>query len=253
MRCFIAFLKKEMKENMRNYRFFIMLVIFSIFGMMSPLFAKFTPELVKSFVPNLTEAFKTPVQLDSWMQFYKNVSQLGLSLTIILFSSCLSGEYAKGTLTIMLTKGLPRPAVILAKFTASAIILTISFWLAFGITYGYTAYLWPTPSVPHVFFAAFALWLEGLLYLCVLMLGCVLFRQAFTSIIFLLAVTAAFGLSGQIKLTAPYSPSVLITKNVDLLSGIVSVSEFIVPIILSVVISGALLCISIAVYNRKQL
>lgn len=253
MRCFIAFLKKEIIENVRNYRFFIMVVIFSIFGIMSPLFAKLTPELVKSFVPNLAEAFKTPVPLDSWMQFYKNVSQLGLSLTIILFSSCVSGEYAKGTLTIMLTKGLPRPAVILAKFTASAIILTISFWLAFGITYGYTAYLWPDVSLPHVFFAAFALWLEGLLYLCVLMLGCALFRQAFTSIIFLLAVTAAFGLSGQVKLTAAYSPSFLILKNIDLLSGTVSVSEFIVPMIISLAISAALLGISITIFNRKQL
>lgn len=149
---FIAFFKKEITENTRNYRLLIMLAIFFIFGVISPLLAKFTPELMEVVMPTLADAFENPSALDSWTQFYKNVSSLGLSLTIILFSSCLSGEYAKGTLAIMLTKGLSRPTVILAKFFAAAAILTVSFWLSFGVAYGYTVYLWPGASLPHLFF-----------------------------------------------------------------------------------------------------
>jgi ABC-2 type transport system permease protein len=230
-----------------------MLAIFLIFGLMSPLLAKFTPQLMKALMPNLAEAFGKPTALDSWMQFYKNISSLGLSLTIILFSSCLSGEYAKGTLTIMLTKGLSRPAVVLSKFSAAAVILTVSYWLAFGVTCGYTAYLWPSPSLPHIFFAAFALWIAGLLYLCILMLGCVLFRQAFTSILFLLVITVIMGLVEQIEQTAGYSPVILISKNIDLLSGTVSASYFTIPLIVSIITSAVLLIMSIAVFNKKQL
>jgi ABC-2 type transport system permease protein len=47
---------------------------------------------MEALMPNLAEALENPTALDSWMQFYKNVSSLGFSLTIILFSSCLSGE-----------------------------------------------------------------------------------------------------------------------------------------------------------------
>lgn len=253
MRGFIAFTKKEMIENTRNYRLLIMLAIFLVFGLMSPLLAKFTPQLMEALMPNLAEAFENPTALDSWMQFYKNVSSLGLSLTIILFSSCLSGEYAKGTLTIMLTKGLPRPAVVLSKFSAAAAILTVSYWLSFGVTYGYTAYLWPGVSLPHVFFAAFALWIAGLLYLCILMLGCVLFRQAFTSILFLLAVTVILELLEQIEQTAGYSPVILVSKNADLLSGAVAVSHFMIPLIVSIFMSVVLLIMSIVVFNKKQL
>nr|WP_315022052.1 ABC transporter permease subunit [uncultured Aminipila sp.] len=250
---FIAFSKKEITENTRNYRLLIMLVIFFVFGVTSPVLAKFTPQLMEAVMPNLAEAFENPSALDSWTQFYKNVSSLGLSLTIILFSSCLSGEYAKGTLAIMLTKGLSRPTVILSKFSAAAAILTVSYWMSFGVAYGYTAYLWPGASLPHVFFAAFAVWIAGLLYLCILMLGCVLFRQAFTSILFLLVITVIMGLLEQIEQTAGYSPVILVSKNVDLLSGAVTVSYFIIPLIISVFMSAALLMMSIVVFNKKQL
>ena len=253
MRGFIAFSKKELTENTRNFRLLIMLAIFLIFGLMSPLLAKFTPQLMEALMPNLAEAFENPTALDSWMQFYKNVSSLGLSLTIILFSSCLSGEYAKGTLTIMLTKGLSRPAVVLSKFSAAAIILTVSYWLSFGVTYGYTAYLWPGASLPHVFFAACALWIAGILYLCILMLGCVLFQQAFTSILFLLVITVIMGLLEQIEQTAGFSPVILVSKNIDLLSGAVTVSYFTIPFIVSIFTSAALLIMSIVVFNKKQL
>jgi ABC-2 type transport system permease protein len=253
VRGFIAFSKKELLENIRNYRLLIMLAIFLIFGLMSPLLAKFTPQLMEALMPDIAESFENPTALDSWMQFYKNIASLGLSLTIILFSSCLSGEYAKGTLTIMLTKGLSRPAVVLSKFSAAAAILTASYWLSFGVTYGYTAYLWPGDSLPHVFFAAFALWIAGLLYLCILMLGCVLFRQAFTSILFLLVVTVIMGLLEQIEQTSGYSPVILVSKNVDMLSGAVAGSYFVIPLIISVLISAALLIMSIVVFNKKQL
>lgn len=250
---FLAFSKKEITENTRNYRLLIMLVIFFIFGVISPLLAKFTPQLMEAVMPNLAEAFENPTALDSWTQFYKNVSSLGLSLTIILFSSCLSSEYAKGTLTIMLTKGLSRPTVILSKFSAAAAILTVSYWLSFGITYGYTAYLWPGASLPHTFFAAFVLWIAGLLYLCILILGCVLFRQAFTSILFLLVTTVVMALLGQAEKTAGYSPSFLASRNIDLLSGAVAVSDFSTPLIISVVMSAALLIMSVFAFNKKQL
>lgn len=90
------------------------------------------------------------------------------------------------------------------------------------------------------------------MYLCILMFGCVLFRQAFTSILFLLVVTVIMGLLEQIELTAGFSPVILVSKNIDLLSGAVTVSYFIIPIIISVFISAALLIMSIVVFNKSN-
>ena len=248
----IAFVKKEFMESTRNYRLLIMLTLFLIFGMMNPLSAKLMPELTASLAPDLQIAIPEPSAMDSWIQFYKNVSQLGFSIMLILFSSCLSNEYAKGTLVIILTKGLPRPTVVLSKFFVATAIMTASYWMCFGVTHGYTAYLWPGTSLPHTLFAAIALWIIGILYLSILILGCVIFRQAFTSIVFLLAVTVVLSLSTIPTQIARYSPMVLASKNVDLLSGTATVSEFAIPIIIALILSVGFLGAAISVFNKKQ-
>ena len=42
MKGYIAFIKKEFVENLKNYRFFILFAIFAIFGLSSAFLAKFT-------------------------------------------------------------------------------------------------------------------------------------------------------------------------------------------------------------------
>ena len=253
MNSYIAFVKKEFMENARNYRLLIMIALFTIFGMLGPLSAKFMPELIASLAPDLEIAITEPTALDSWVQFYKNISQLGFSVMIILFSGCLSSEYTKGTLNIMLTKGLSRPAVVMAKYTVAAAIMTISYWLCFGITYGYTAYLWPGTSLLHTTFAALALWVIGFMYLSILMLGCVFFRQSFTSIVFLLVVTVFMSLVSIPTSIAGYSPLVLTSENVDLLAGNAATSDFLVPMIVALVLIVGLLSAAVMQFNKKKL
>ena len=42
----------------------------------------------------------------------------------------------------MVTKGLSRKAVILAKFTVAAILMTLCYWVSYGAAYGYTCLLY---------------------------------------------------------------------------------------------------------------
>lgn len=253
MKGYLAFTKKEFSENVMNYRLLILCAVFLLFGMLSPLLAKYTPELLATFAPSMKILNSAPVALDSWEQFYKNISGVGFSAFIILFGNCLSNEYSKGTLVLMVTKGLPRSAVILSKFTAAATIMTVSYWLSFLLTYGYTAYLWKGAVLPHTIFAAFALWVIGFLYLSILMLGCVLFKQTFTSILFAGGIIAVLSLLGTLKQVASYSPFILTTKNTDLIDGVVSCSAFTVPMVVSVIMTVLLLFISIKLFNKKQL
>ena len=115
----------------------------------------------------------------------------------------------------MFTKGLSRRAVVLSKFTSSAVIMTVSYWLSFAVAWAYTAYLWPGEGFKHLLLSAFVVWLTALLYLCILMLGCVMFRQAFTAILFLLVFTVVMGLLSMTPLLEGVSPSFLVVKNVD--------------------------------------
>jgi len=249
---YIAFVKKEFMENMKNYRFFILFAVFLIFGIMSAFLAKFTPEILSAFAADM-EMTSEPVALDAWKQFYKNISGVGFSAFIILYGSCLSGEYSKGTLVLMVTKGLSRKAVILAKYTVAAVLMTICYWASFTAAYGYTAFLWHDTGLFHVALAAFALWLAGFLYLSILMVGCVIFKQTFTSILFTGGIVAVISLLGIVEPIAKFNPFILTSKNVDLLYGEVVPSDFMIPALISVAMSILGLLIAMKLFNKKQL
>lgn len=247
-----AFVKKEFAENMKNYRFLILFSVFLIFGMMSAFLAKFTPEILSAFAADM-EMTSKPVPLDAWKQFYKNISGVGFSAFIILFGSCLSNEYSKGTLVSLVTKGLSRKAVILAKYTAAAVLMTISYWVAYASAYGYTALLWKDASLSNVALAAFSLWIIGFLYLSILMIGCVIFKQTFTSILFTGGVVALISLLGMVEPIAKFNPFILTSKNVDLISGEAVFAEFMMPAFISVILSIFGLLIAIRLFQKKQL
>lgn len=252
MRGYIAFVKKEFVENIKNYRFLILFSVFLVFGMMSAFLAKFTPEILSAFAADM-EMTSNPVPLDAWKQFYKNISGVGFSAFIILFGSCLSNEYSKGTLVLLVTKGLSRKAVILAKYTAAAVLMTISYWAAYAAAYSYTALLWKDTSLSNVALAAFSLWIVGFLYLSILMIGCVIFKQTFTSILFTGGIVAFISLLGMVEPIAKFNPFILTSKNVDLISGEAVPAEFMMPAFISVVLSIFGLLIAIRIFRKKQL
>ena len=131
MRAFIAMTKKEFIESVRTYKLFIVAAVFLLFGMLNPITAKIMPELLSSLMPEgMKVTLADPRAIDSWIQFYKNMSTQ-LILFIIVFSGIVANELSKGTLTNMLTKGLSRKTVILVKFTAATSIWTVSYLICF--------------------------------------------------------------------------------------------------------------------------
>lgn len=252
MNGYVAFVKKEFAENIKNYRFFILFAVFLIFGITSAFLAKFTPEILSALSADM-EMSSQPAALDAWKQFYKNISGVGFSAFIILYGSCMSGEYSKGTLVLMVTKGLPRKAVILAKYTVAAVLMTICYWSSYAAAYGYTALLWKDTDLSNVVLAAFALWMVGFLYLSILMVGCVVFRQTFTSILFTGGIAALISLAGILEPAAGFNPFILTSKNVDLISGAAAPWDFIMPALTSVVISVLGLLLAVRLFDKKQL
>lgn len=63
-----------------------------------------------------------------------NISAVGFSSFISLFGSCMSGDYSKGTLVLLVTKGLLPRAVPFAKYTEAAVLMTVCYRTAFLAT-----------------------------------------------------------------------------------------------------------------------
>ena len=85
------------------------------------------------------------------------------------------------------------------------------------------------------------------------MIGCVIFRQTFTGILFTGGIVAVISLLGIIEPIAKFSPFILTTKNIDLISGEITLSDFMIPAVVSIVISILGLLLAIRLFNKKQL
>ena len=219
MRNYLAVFKKEWREGARTFRLLILLLVFLALGIMSPLTAKLTPDLLQAFVPDLAAAFPTPTALDAWAQFFKNVSQLGLIVLVVVLSGTLSAEVYRGTLVILLTKGLSRSAVILAKYSYMVLLWTLSLAICLLVCWGYTYYLFPGPPPSLLWFSVFCLWAFGVFLLAVLMLAAAWLTRTISCLLLTGGVVVGLLLLSIVPPTAKYNPLSLLSLNMNLLVG----------------------------------
>ncbi|MCQ4636297.1 ABC transporter permease subunit [Anaerovorax odorimutans] len=253
MNGFIAFTKKELCESLRTYKLIILGIVFLLLGIMSPLTAKLMPELIGSFLPEgMTMSIAEPTAMDSWMQFFKNVPQIGLVVTVILFSAMISGELSRGTLVNVLTKGLCRSSVILAKFLAALLTFTAAYVLCFAACLGYTVLYWHDP-VSLLPLAVFALWAFGILLIASLLLGGVLFRSGYGALLFTGGFTVCLFLLNFFPQVQKFSPLRLAADNVSLLSGELAASDFAIPFVICGLLLIVFLWAAVSLFNRKQI
>lgn len=254
MRAYLAFAKKEFTESMRTYKLLILLLVFLLFGMLSPLTAKLTPKLFEALMTDgIQITVPEPTAFDSWTQFFKNVSQMGLLVLAILFSGMMANELNRGTLINVLTKGLRRSTVILSKFTAASVIWTIGYFLCFGVCYAYTAYFWGGNGIANLLFSVICLWQFGILLLAVMILGGVLSKNSYGCLLFTGGFTATLLLINIVPGFQKYNPVALASKNMSLLAGDTPVKDLAAPLIISAAIVILFIAIAIRVFNKKQI
>ncbi len=254
MKAYIAFVKKEILEQIRTSKLLILVVVFLAFGIISPLLAKLTPEIFKMIpMEGISITIPEPTALDSYGQFFKNVNQMGIVILILMFGNTLSNEISRGTLINMLTKGLSRSTVIAAKFTANAGLWTLAYAVSFFTMYGYTVYLFPNDSLQQVFVSVGCVWLFGVFLIALIILGTTITKGNYGGILFTLLVIASFFFVGIIPKVSRCLPLSLVTENMSLINGSLKISELYVPILITITATIASLWTSSYLFRTKQL
>ena len=254
MNQFFAITKKEFYESVATYRFYILLAVFAIFGMMSPLFARLAPEILNSMgdMGGITIIMTEPTALDSWGQFFNNVGQMGMIVLVIIFSGIMSNEFSKGTLVNLLTKGLKRHTVILSKFLSSSLMWTAAYLLCLVLCYLYTAHFWEIGTIDNAFIVFGAPWLFGILMISLLIFGGTLFGNIFGSLLSCLAVVITLNIISIVSNAARFNPISLLSGTLSLLNGTGEPSDFTLAMAICGVMIALLILGSIAVFNKKR-
>jgi ABC-2 type transport system permease protein len=150
MRIFGVQLNKELRELWHTRKVIVVLAVMIAFGLMSPIFAKITPDLLKSMGESQSGVIITipePSRADAIDQFVKNMSQFGLLLAVLMTFGTIVGERERGQAALMFAHPLPRELFVLAKFAALAILFGIAIVLSALADYIYTVILFDAPDV----------------------------------------------------------------------------------------------------------
>src|ERR1700733_14274769 len=125
-------LRKELLEQWRSYCALLFAAVLVSFWLLSPLTAKFTPELLR-VLPNGDQiaALIPPATIqDAVAQYLKNMNQFAVILALLLTMGAVTQEKERGTAAMMLSKPLPRWMFLTAKFAALGLIFAASLALA---------------------------------------------------------------------------------------------------------------------------
>ncbi|MEZ4642156.1 MAG: YhfC family glutamic-type intramembrane protease [Chloroflexota bacterium] len=140
---FGAALRKEMLQQWRTKRVLVVLAVFVLFGLGSPLLAKYTPQMLTMVegAEQFADLIPQPTQADALVQYIKNLTQFGFIIAVLLGMGAVAGEKDKGQAAMILSKPLPRWAFLLSKFTAQALLYAAAFVIAGAGAYYYTLIL----------------------------------------------------------------------------------------------------------------
>lgn len=256
MKSLLALMKKEYLEAARTGKVMILILLFVLFGIMNPAIAKLTPWMMEMMSNSMAESglIVTNVQVDaltSWTQFFKNIP-IALIAFVLIFSDIFTKEYKSGTLLLVLTKGLSRYKVVLAKTVLLLSLWTVGYGICFAITYGYNACFWDNGIVNNLFFSVTIWWLFGVWVICLIVLfSSLLQNNTGVSLCTGGTVVLAYLLSIIPKVKA-YSPTVLMNTN-SLLMGVEEIDAHRKAIVIAVSLCIVCVAVSIPVINKRQL
>ena len=251
----IAFLKKEMMEQIRSGKLLFLTILFVLFGIMNPAVAKLTPWLMELMADSLAQSGMIITQvevsaLDSWVQFFKNIP-MALIAFVLLEGSIFTKEYQSGTLLLSLTKGLARHHVLAAKTIVLTTLWTLGYWLCFGITYGYNAYFWDNAIAQNLMFSVVCWWIFGLWVISLTVLFSTVAKENTLVLVGTGGIALVSSLLGFLPKLQKFLPTQLSDGN-SLIYGLAETDKYVPALLLAIAMSLLCLALSIPLFNKKQ-
>ena len=256
MKSLKAFMKKEWMDFVRSGRLMILLVVFLLLGIMNPAVAKLTPWLMGMMAESMEQSglLVTEVTVDamtSWTQFFKNIP-MGLIVFVLLNGNLFTKEYSKGTLVLVLTKGLNRYKVIVAKTVILLLSWSVCYWMCFGVTYAYNAYFWDNSVAHYLLETVLFYYVVGVFTVALMVLFSVVFSNATGVLLGTGGVFAVCYIVSMVPKAAEFLPTKLMGTT-GLLAGTEKVADYREALIVTIVITLLACVASVPILNKKKL
>ncbi len=249
----LSFYKKEFIEFFRTYRFYVLFGVFAFFGILNAPTARYLPELMKA-IPDI--GFKieipTPTMTDSYVQFISNVTNSFFAL-IIVFMGSISTEIKKGTIYLVLSKGVSRFDFYYSKLLNAFVMYTAAYAGYTILTIAGTWILFGSWHFDGLILLILSLYIFGLLLLSAVISASATAKSAgpgaFAGFGFLILLP----LTEFFKGAAQYLPGRLLSLPVNLISNNAAGIDLIWPALVSVSLSAAMIIAASIRFRKREL
>ena len=246
-------LGKELREQWRTKRLLAVLIVFALFGLASPLLAKYTPDLIRALASDqLAGAIPPPTTADAVDQFLKNVGQTGVLAAILLAMGSVALDKERGIAALFLTKPASRAAYLLAKLAAIAVTLLVGTLAATAAGYAYTAWLFETLPAGGYLSMGLLLFVQLLSYASLTFLGSTLARSSLVAGAFGIAALAVIAVVGALPGIGPYTPGGLSASGRELAMGL-QPEQLGGPLLVNLAVIAAVFGVAWLAFRRQEL
>ncbi|MBZ5200066.1 ABC transporter permease subunit [Planomicrobium chinense] len=171
---FNVLLKKEWRENFRNYKIFWIPIVFILFGIIEPVSNYFLPQILDS-VGNLPEGavieIPPPEPEEILVAVMGQYQLIGMLVLVLAYMGSVAGERKNGTATLLYVRQLSFPAYFLSKWILASAVGMLSVWSGLLAAYYYTFLLFERVDFTKFlkFGATYSLWILLIVSLVLLM------------------------------------------------------------------------------------
>ncbi len=241
----------EWLRLVRTPRAIALAAVYLLFGLLGPVVAKYTPDIVKHVQSGVTIIVPKPTPKDGISNYVGNVSQTGLIVVVVLAAGALAFDSRRGLSTFLRTRVatiwdlvLPRFTVNAAAAVAAYLIGTLAAWyetalLLGGLPVGAVLAGVLCESVYLVFAVAVVAWAASAV------------RTTLATVGVALAVLLLMPLVATVGAVHDWMPSTLVDAPVRLLtsSGLL---DFVPALAVAAAASAALLAVAVARLRRRE-
>jgi ABC-2 type transport system permease protein len=136
-----SLLRKEMKEQLRTYRFLIVGGIFVFFGITNPLTIKYLPQIIKLAGDQISIDVPPPTAAQSLVGYAGDIGQIGVLVAVLMAMGAIANELRHGTALMTLSKPVSRGAFVSSKLIALSTSFIVAMVVASMFCFAYTVLL----------------------------------------------------------------------------------------------------------------
>jgi ABC-2 type transport system permease protein len=187
--------RKELLESWRTRRLPVVAVVFIGLGILSPLTARYLPEIIELAMGDqaIEIPIPEPTTASAVVQLQENLIQFGALAAIVLAMGLVAWEKDRGTAAFILSKPASRGAFLLAKVGSLAVVLGIAVALGIAVGWVYTTVLFEPLAVPGFVALGVLVWLALMAWGSITFLASTVFGSA--------AAAAGVGIAALLSLS----------------------------------------------------